>query len=140
MQVALERGHTSFSGNLTLVTIGLEAVGTGTTAIHFSVFKIGNLDAEPLLCFWNGQVYGLLKNVIIDGYVTVPNRETPFYNDVESNKTTHSQSDLPVAVLKENSGLNPAETIVTFSAGFITALAMISAFRITRNRKKSISI
>jgi hypothetical protein len=57
----------------------------------------------------------------------------------ENNETTHDQSSVPKTVFNENSGgFNPAETIVTFSAGFVTALAAVSVFHVKQKRRKPI--
>jgi len=40
-------------------------------------------------------------------------------------------------LFKENSGVfHPAETFVTLSAGFVTALAAILVFHVTKRKKK----
>jgi hypothetical protein len=138
-QRTLEAGYTPFSGNRTLAILVLKALKTGATTIHFSVVKIGNSDAQPLVDAFNGEVNGLLKNVIIDGHVTVTDKELATRAPSENNETTYDQSSVPKTVFNENSGgFNPAETIVTFSAGFATALAAISVFHVAHRKKKPI--
>jgi hypothetical protein len=138
-QRALEAGYTPFSGNRTLAILVLKALRTGATTIHFSVVKIGNSDAQPLVDAFNGEVGGLLKNVIIDGHVNVTDKELPTRAPSENNETTYDQSSVPKTVFNENSGgFNPAETIVTFSAGFATALAAVSVFHVAHRKKKPI--
>jgi hypothetical protein len=50
---ALEAGYVPFSGNRTLAIVVLKAFRAGVATIHFSVVKIGNSDAEPLICAYN---------------------------------------------------------------------------------------
>jgi hypothetical protein len=55
---------------------------------------------------------------------------------VGSNPTPRT-SNIVRVLFKENSGVfHPAETIVTLSAGFVTALAAISVFNVTKRKKK----
>jgi len=92
-----------------------------------------------LICAFNGEVRGLLKNLIIDGHVNVTDKELATRAPSEKNETTYDQSSVPKTVFNENSGgFNPAETIVTFSAGFATALVAISVFHVAHRKKKPI--
>jgi hypothetical protein len=137
-------GYWHIYGNNTLATITLKAVGAGSAALHFSVMKVADPDAEPLIYRdewgYGGDHTSILKNVIVDCDVNVEKAG-------EQGSDSHAQSSegksndvglsIPTPSMIQWQGMVQIMGMFVAFGGVIgTAFMLISHSYLVRQRRK----
>jgi hypothetical protein len=78
---ARDGGYSPVSGNHTLATVKFEAVGAGSTVLHFSDLVAGDPAGLLLICLPTDPRTPLLSSLVIDGAVRVSSASTGDLNE-----------------------------------------------------------
>jgi len=137
-------GYWHIYGNNTLATITLKAVGAGSAALHFSVMKVADPDAEPLIYRdewgYDADHTSILKNVIVDCDVNVEKAgEQGSDSHAQSSEGKSNDVGLPIPTPSMIQGQGMVLIMGMFAAfgGVIgTAFMLISHSYLVRRRRK----